>query len=105
LAASQAADSFPCQHLGELAARLARRLPCPGEFAATSQHNKGFSRLQIVSRSLRSICVDSRYFHQGSIQQLVIEDAPCLERLLYLGGTQMNITYLHQGWLFWGNSF
>jgi hypothetical protein len=67
-------------------------------------HNKGFSQLQIVSRSLRSICVDSRYFHQGSIQQLVIEDAPCLERLLYLGGTQMNITYLHQGWLFWGNS-
>ena len=62
---------------------------CPVLESLLLLYNRGLSRLQIVSRSLRSIGVHSG--HNG--QQLVIEDAPCLERLLYFGGT-VNISVI-----------
>ncbi|XP_066398497.1 putative F-box protein At3g44060 [Miscanthus floridulus] len=53
--------------------------------------HSGFHRLQIVSSSLRSIgVVNSSYFRN----QLVIKAAPCLERLLYFEGTEMNISVI-----------
>ncbi|CAL5077802.1 unnamed protein product [Urochloa decumbens] len=46
-------------------------------------NNNGFlPRLQIVSASLRSIGVASR-LGDDRLKQLIIEDAPCLERLLF----------------------
>nr|CAB3451764.1 unnamed protein product [Digitaria exilis] len=53
------------------------------------------SRIRIVSRTLRSIGVHLQSFWgQIRLQQLIIEDAPCLERLLLFGegfGEQMVI--------------
>ncbi|KAF8731375.1 hypothetical protein HU200_016433 [Digitaria exilis] len=54
------------------------------------------SRIRIVSRTLRSIGVHPQSFWgQIRFQQLIIEDAPCLERLLLFGegfGEQMVIS-------------
>ncbi|KAF8783643.1 hypothetical protein HU200_000440 [Digitaria exilis] len=55
-------------------------------------NNHGPIRVKIASASLRSIGVGSST--QGSIrlQQLVVEDAPCLERLLVFEGIQIDIS-------------
>ncbi|XP_022679993.1 uncharacterized protein LOC111256366 [Setaria italica] len=81
LAGSQAAEPYARQDLGELSAGLARRLPCPALQSLLLSYNSGYSRVRIVSRTLLSIGVnpgrgDSR------LQHLILEDAPCLERLL-----------------------
>ncbi|RLN33722.1 hypothetical protein C2845_PM03G18470 [Panicum miliaceum] len=49
----------------------------------------GFSRLTIVSTTLRSIGVGPRWEDQVGLQQLLIQDAPCLERLLVTERTRM----------------
>ncbi|KAM3404864.1 hypothetical protein ACQJBY_007764 [Aegilops geniculata] len=58
---------------------------CPALESLELKENSGIARLCISSRTLKSLgfCVDSRY---GGVflQELVIEDAPCLERLLAL---------------------
>jgi hypothetical protein len=64
---------------------------CPVLESLLLLHNSGFGRLQIVSSSLRSIGVESGGLCGIRLQQLVIEDAPSLERLLYFGRTEMNI--------------
>ncbi|CAL5091924.1 unnamed protein product [Urochloa decumbens] len=49
--------------------------------------SRGFSRVKIMSPSLRSIgvsCSSSWSERDIRLQQLVIEDAPCLERLLFV---------------------
>ncbi|WVZ61757.1 hypothetical protein U9M48_011578 [Paspalum notatum var. saurae] len=56
---------------------------CPVLQSLVLAFNRGFNRLRFVSPCLRSIGVHagwSRY----KLLQLVIEDAPCLERLLFL---------------------
>jgi hypothetical protein len=53
--------------------------------------SKGFSRLRIVSPSLRSIGVGSRT-GDPKLQQLLIEDAPCLERLLVIERMEIGIS-------------
>jgi hypothetical protein len=61
-------------------------------------------RLQIVSPSLKSIGVHfSRRDHSSA---LVIEDAPCLERLLYFGGMRLDISVISAPRLvIWGDLF
>ncbi|XBJ18815.1 hypothetical protein VPH35_009894 [Triticum aestivum] len=58
---------------------------CPALESLELKENLGIARLCISSQTLKSLgfCVDSRY---GGVflQELVIEDAPCLERLLAL---------------------
>ncbi|KAL6611275.1 hypothetical protein ACP70R_039203 [Stipagrostis hirtigluma subsp. patula] len=45
----------------------------------------GFCRIQISSNSLRSIGLGMSYYvNKPRLQELIIADAPCLERLLYL---------------------
>ncbi|CAL5091919.1 unnamed protein product [Urochloa decumbens] len=60
------------------------------------QDNIGCSRVEIVSSpSLRSIGVSSSTNGRGRdirLQQLVIEDAPCLERLLIFEGLEIDIS-------------
>ncbi|WVZ61758.1 hypothetical protein U9M48_011579 [Paspalum notatum var. saurae] len=56
---------------------------CPVLQSLVLAFNRGFNRVRLVSACLRSIGVHagwSRY----KLLQLVIEDAPCLERLLFL---------------------
>ncbi|XP_066368749.1 putative FBD-associated F-box protein At5g38570 [Miscanthus floridulus] len=50
-----------------------------------------FPRTQIVSRSLISIGVHSGWTNFNKVHQLVIEDAPCLERLLLFGGNKIDV--------------
>ncbi|CAL5077810.1 unnamed protein product [Urochloa decumbens] len=57
------------------------------------QDNIGCSRVKIVSPSLRSIGVSPSCRDRCiRLQQLVIEDAPCLERLLIFEGLDMDIS-------------
>jgi hypothetical protein len=56
---------------------------CPVLLTLALLDNYGVSQLQIVSSSLRSVGVRSSHL---VLRQLVVEDAPCLERLLYFGG-------------------
>ncbi|KAK8458826.1 hypothetical protein SEVIR_2G015333v4 [Setaria viridis] len=58
--------------------------------------NRGFSRVKIVSPSLRSIGVSSirGCDDDPRLQQLVIEDAPCLERLLFFDGLDIGISVI-----------
>ncbi|RCV09253.1 hypothetical protein SETIT_2G012400v2 [Setaria italica] len=58
--------------------------------------NRGFSRVKIVSPSLRSIGVSSIRGRDDDprLQQLVIEDAPCLERLLFFDGLDIGISVI-----------
>ncbi|XP_021308221.1 putative F-box/LRR-repeat protein At3g18150 [Sorghum bicolor] len=68
---------------------------CPVLESLALLHSSGFPRLRIASSSIRSIGVHPRYYvHRGSIQQLIIEDAPCLERLLYFGGIEISISVM-----------
>ncbi|KAL6615546.1 hypothetical protein ACP70R_037816 [Stipagrostis hirtigluma subsp. patula] len=56
---------------------------CPALEGLLLNRNCGFGRVRINSRSLRSIGVGAR--HPGTqSRELIIEDAPCLERLLNL---------------------
>lgn len=51
--------------------------------------------MKIASPSLRSIGVGSRPgYLRLRLQQLVVEDAPCLERLLIFEGTFMDISVI-----------
>ncbi|XP_034579036.2 putative F-box/LRR-repeat protein At4g15060 [Setaria viridis] len=58
--------------------------------------NRGFSRVKIVSPSLRSIGVSSirGLDDDPRLRQLVIEDAPCLERLLFFYGLGIGISVI-----------
>ncbi|CAD6227016.1 unnamed protein product [Miscanthus lutarioriparius] len=67
---------------------------CPVLESLLLLHNSGFRRLQIVSSSLRSVGVDSGGLCGIRLQQLDIDNAPCLERLLYFGRTEMNISVI-----------
>jgi hypothetical protein len=66
---------------------------CPVLQSLVLFDNYGFLDLQIVSPSLRSISVGCAY-RSLSLQQLIIEDAPCLERLLYSRRTWMDISVI-----------
>ncbi|XP_066398496.1 F-box/LRR-repeat protein At1g55660-like [Miscanthus floridulus] len=65
---------------------------CPVLESLLLLRNGCFRRLQIVSSSLRSIGVRSGDYG-NKLRELVIEDAPCLERLLYFGG-DVNISVI-----------
>ena len=53
----------------------------------------GCSRVQIVSQSLRSIGLLRTYSDEHTnLQQLIIKDAPYLERLLRFEGSAMEVT-------------
>ncbi|CAL5077797.1 unnamed protein product [Urochloa decumbens] len=52
-------------------------------------NNNGFPRLQIVSASLRSIGVAFTRWGYDKLKQLIIEDAPCLERLLFFENSEI----------------
>ena len=56
-------------------------------------YNDGFRRLRVVSPSLRSIGV-SRGCACLRLKVLVIEDAPCLERLLFFQDKKMEISVI-----------
>ncbi|KAG2639576.1 hypothetical protein PVAP13_2KG002400 [Panicum virgatum] len=56
---------------------------CPVLESLLLVENLGCPRTQIVSPSLRSIAVCSGSGGQLRLQRLIIEDAPCLERLLF----------------------
>ncbi|CAL5077804.1 unnamed protein product [Urochloa decumbens] len=56
-------------------------------------NNNGFLRLQILSSSLRSIGVRSR-LGDGRLRNLIIEDAPCLERLLIFNTSEMDTSVI-----------
>ncbi|CAL5077809.1 unnamed protein product [Urochloa decumbens] len=66
------------------------------------QENNGFSQLRIMSPSLRSIGVsslpglddDNTDDDDTVLEQLVVEDAPCLERLLFSDGLGMSISVI-----------
>ncbi|CAL5091926.1 unnamed protein product [Urochloa decumbens] len=48
-------------------------------------NNKGYPQLKIASRSLRSLGVGSSWRERDQrLQQIVVENAPCLERLLFV---------------------
>ncbi|TKW30136.1 hypothetical protein SEVIR_2G015100v4 [Setaria viridis] len=51
----------------------------------------GCSRIRIMSRTVRSIAIRVQYRWERAVkvQQLIIQDAPCLERLLLLGQGQV----------------
>ncbi|CAO1939939.1 unnamed protein product [Urochloa humidicola] len=51
--------------------------------------NNGFPRLQIVSTSLRIIGVSCSRWVDDKLKQLIIQDAPCLERLLLFDAPYM----------------
>ncbi|CAN6196713.1 unnamed protein product, partial [Urochloa humidicola] len=51
--------------------------------------NHGFPRLQIVSTSLRSIGLSCSTWGDDRLKQLIIEDAPCLERLMVFEASYM----------------
>ncbi|CAN6212931.1 unnamed protein product [Urochloa humidicola] len=51
--------------------------------------NNGFPRLQILSTSLRSIGVSCSRWGDDRLKQLIVEDAPCLERLLFFQASYM----------------
>ncbi|CAL5077242.1 unnamed protein product [Urochloa decumbens] len=56
-------------------------------------NNNGFlPRLQIVSTSLRSIGVRCYPLRDDNLWQLIIQDAPCLERLLVFQYSEMDIS-------------
>jgi hypothetical protein len=57
------------------------------------KENNGFPRVQIVSTSLRSIGVCSPW-GDNRLRQLIIEDAPCLERLLIFRFTDTDISVI-----------
>uniref|UniRef100_A0A0A8ZVT4 Uncharacterized protein n=1 Tax=Arundo donax TaxID=35708 RepID=A0A0A8ZVT4_ARUDO len=59
---------------------------CPALECLLLNRNSGSCCVRINSISLRSICVGAEYYSKLQLQELVIEDAPCLERLLYLQG-------------------
>ncbi|KAF7111548.1 hypothetical protein CFC21_111548 [Triticum aestivum] len=75
---SQALTDLQELHLGYDSQDSPPRLPC-------CRHNVGFARLRISSQTLRSIGFSAPYTQGPSLfHELVIEDAPCLERLLPL---------------------
>nr|TKW30156.1 hypothetical protein SEVIR_2G016500v2 [Setaria viridis] len=57
------------------------------------EDTNGFPRVQIMSTSLRSIGVCSPW-GDDRLTQLIIEDAPSLERLLIFGGREMDISVI-----------
>jgi hypothetical protein len=77
---------------------------CPALESLLLQENNGCPRVRIVSPSLRSIGVGTgfgaAFFTWGDdeleelrlVQQLVIEDAPCLEKLVVFEGLEMDIS-------------
>ncbi|CAO1939937.1 unnamed protein product [Urochloa humidicola] len=76
---------------------------CPVLESLLLQDNYGFSRVRIVSPSLRSIGVSSRWVvvvvahgisKPALLQQLVVEDAPCLERLLLFPGVDIGVSVI-----------
>ncbi|KAL6842522.1 hypothetical protein ACP4OV_027366 [Aristida adscensionis] len=59
---------------------------CPALECLLLNRSSGFGCIRINSRSLRSIGVGAKQAGTPSkVQELIIEDAPCLERLLNLG--------------------
>ncbi|CAL5091927.1 unnamed protein product [Urochloa decumbens] len=70
---------------------------CPVLESLLLLNNKGFSQVRIVSFSLRSIGVSSRCVGIDKprlLQQLVVEDAPCLERLLLFPGFDIGVSVI-----------
>ncbi|XP_062214577.1 putative F-box protein At3g58860 [Phragmites australis] len=57
---------------------------CPALECLLLNRNSGFGCVRINSNSLRSIGVGAKYFDTPQFRELIIEDAPCLERLLNL---------------------
>ncbi|CAL5077775.1 unnamed protein product [Urochloa decumbens] len=55
---------------------------CPVLQSLLLSYNSGFSRVRIVSRTLTSIGVNPDGGESIRLQHLILEDAPCLERLL-----------------------
>ncbi|TVU39665.1 hypothetical protein EJB05_13097, partial [Eragrostis curvula] len=58
---------------------------CPALYSLTLQLSYGFQRLRITSRSL-NCCAVSYYDRPATeitLKELIVEDAPCLEKLLY----------------------
>ncbi|CAO1939938.1 unnamed protein product [Urochloa humidicola] len=54
----------------------------------------GFSRLQIVPTSLRSIGLSCSHWGHDMLKQFIIEDAPCLERLLVFQHSEMDVSVI-----------
>ncbi|CAM0879499.1 unnamed protein product [Alopecurus aequalis] len=62
---------------------------CPALECLLIQNSSGFCCLRINSISIRSIGCNNSVYHRGlRFGELIIENAPCLERLLQLGSDQ-----------------
>jgi len=59
---------------------------CPALECLLINHSFGFSRLRINSVSIRSVGVRAEYYVKDELKfgELIIENAPCLEKLLHL---------------------
>ncbi|KXG21358.1 F-box/FBD/LRR-repeat protein At3g26920 isoform X1 [Sorghum bicolor] len=67
---------------------------CPALQSLFIRCDQELCPVQIVSPSIISIGVHSGWRNFKKVQQLVIKDAPCLERLLLLGGTKIAVSVI-----------
>ncbi|KAG0517044.1 hypothetical protein BDA96_09G054300 [Sorghum bicolor] len=64
---------------------------CPALQSLLLRCDGDLPRVQIASPRLKSVGVHSGWTKLNKVRQLVIKDAPCLERLLLFGGNKMDV--------------